>query len=263
MFERSERKALIARGIEEEIHIVLSRLSHSISVLDRDAPDGRPKPDYVLRGNMQSAGRHLRLMARLVSVATGATLWAERYECDLSGEFDVQDDVAREIVVALQLALTEGEQARHWRQGTRSGIAWELFQRGRDAESRYTRQGHRLARSHYEEAVRLDPSYMSALVALGFCHVDEVRLGWSDDNPKSLNEAEAVLDHAMRLDPNHPEVLALTAFVRQMQGRSEAGRRWSAAVRAGRRNSEIVGYQGALLWMRGDFPPPIRPTSAL
>jgi class 3 adenylate cyclase/TolB-like protein len=259
LLDRSEREARMARAIENDIHVVLSRLSNSITVIDPAAALVGTQADYLLKGSLQGAGNHLRLTARLVSLSSGATIWAERYDCDLRENFHVQDDIAREIVTGLQLALTEGAQALSWRRGTTLGLAWERFQIGRDHENRYSRHGHREARRCYEEAVRLDPSYLSALVALGFCHVDEVRLGWSEEDTASLANAETAYRRASAVNPDHPDVLALLAFIRQMQGRiGEARSAMDQAVRAADQNSDIIGYQGALLELLGDFPAAMR-----
>jgi tetratricopeptide (TPR) repeat protein len=212
-----------------------------------------------LKASLQSGGKHLRLTARLISAASGFTVWAERYDCDLREQFKLQDDVAREIVVALQAALTEGEQARFWHRGTQSGLAWEQFQLGRDQECRYTRGGHRNAKGHYQQALRLDPSYLSALVALGFCHLDEIRLGWSDDEKASLGQAEAAASRAAGIDPDHPDMFSLIAFVRFMQGRpEEAVAAMDKAVAAAGLNSEIIAYQGTLRDLLGNFHAAIR-----
>jgi adenylate cyclase len=259
VLDESQPKILMARAIGEELHIVLSRLTSSITVIDSESIGRTPPVDYVLKAAIQGAGRHIRIMARLVSTTDGSSMWAERYDCDLAEGFELQDDIAREIVVALQLALTEGEQARFWRRGTKSGRAWEHFQLGRDQEGRYTRDGHRNAIHHYEQALKDDPTYISALVALGFCHVDNVRLGWTDEVAGSLREAERAFERANAVDAKHPDVLSLLAFIRVLQGRrDEAVAAMQAAVLAAGSNAEIIGYQGALHDLLGDFASAIR-----
>ena len=146
-----------------------------------DRIDCRQITTMCCPGRSRAADPILRIMARLTSTSDGLTMWAERYECDLESSFDVQDQISREIVAALQLALTEGEQAQLVRRGTKSGKAWDLFQRAHDIERQFTREGHEKAKDFYEQALALDAEYLSALVALAFCHLDEVRLGWSKD----------------------------------------------------------------------------------
>jgi tetratricopeptide (TPR) repeat protein len=198
-------------------------------------------------------------MVRLTSLIDGLTVWAERFECNLNDSFDIQDQISQEIVAALQLALTEGEQAPLWRRGTASGRAWELFQRGHDFERRYTREGHQKAKELYQQALRHDSNYLSAIVAFGFCHLDEVRLGWCFDEISSIREAETLCERAMGLVTDHPDVLALLAYVRFFQKREgEARGAMQRAVELSSQSPEIIGYQGALFDLMGNYAAAVR-----
>ncbi|MER9432042.1 tetratricopeptide repeat protein [Mesorhizobium sp. M0408] len=247
-----------ASSLQDEIHLILARLTNSITVRG-EATGSKIKPNYILRGSIGGRGQHLRIMPRLVSFSDGATIWAERYDYNLRDSFDAQDEIAWEIVSALQLALTDGEQAQIWKRGTQSGLAWEAFQRGHDEERRYTREGHRQAKQFYSKALSIDPDYLCALVAFAFIHLDEVRLGWTDNVAYSIHEAEIRYELAARIDARHSDVLALLGFLRLLQGKSEDARRaMESAVASASHSPEIVGYQGALLDLLGDFPAAIR-----
>jgi tetratricopeptide (TPR) repeat protein len=253
--DRANKSALFGQALIEEVQIILSRLSNSIAVIDA----AKIAHDYLLSGSIKSGGPHVRIMVRLTSVIDGQTLWAERFECDLNNSFDVQDQISQEIVAALQLALTEGEQASLWRRGTASGRAWELFQRGHDFERRYTREGHQKAKELYQQALRLDPKYLCAIVAFGFCHLDEVRLGWCPDEESATREAEALCERAMQLATDHPDVLALLAYVRFFQKREDEARRaMRRAVELAAQSPEIIAYQGALFDLMGNYVAAVR-----
>ncbi len=249
----TEKGQLFADALVGEIQLILSRLSNSILVVDPTASVAGSQ-DYVLSGTIQIGGPYARIMARLTSTADGLTMWAERYECDLESSFDVQDQISREIVAALQLALTEGEQAQLVRRGTKSGKAWDLFQRAHDIERQFTREGHEKAKYFYEQALALDSDYLSALVALAFCHLDEVRLGWSKDERDSLDRANALCDRATRSATRNADVLALKAFLSFFQKQwDEARAKMHEAVQVAPQSPEIIGYQGALFDLMGDF----------
>ncbi|MGE4251178.1 MAG: tetratricopeptide repeat protein [Parvibaculaceae bacterium] len=253
VINKSQKSALLAKALAEEVHLILSRISNSISVT-AVKPKLAGAHDYVLSGTVQSGGPHLRVMTQLVSHADGITMWGERFECDLRRPFDVQEQIAREIVAALQLALTEGEQAQLWRRGTQSGQAWENFQRGHDFERRYTRRDHQTAIAFYRKSLEIDPGYLSAMVALAFCKLDEVRLGWTADPSASIVEAEQLCQKALGLQVQHADVQALLAFVRYFQGRSDdATEAMARAVELGSHSPEIIGYQGAVYDLLGDY----------
>jgi class 3 adenylate cyclase/tetratricopeptide (TPR) repeat protein len=255
---KSQKSNLLAKALAEEVHLILSRLANSISVT-AVKPKHAGSHDYVLSGTIQSGGPYLRIMAQLVSCADGITMWGERFECDLRRPFDVQEQIAREIVAALQLTLTEGEQAQLWRRGTQSGQAWENFQRGHDFERRYTRRGHQKAIEFYRKSLEIDPGYLSAMVALAFCKLDEVRLGWTSDPSASTAEAEQLCQEALSLQARHTDVQALLAFLRYFQGHfDDAIEAMARAVELGSHSPEIVGYQGALYDLLGDYRAAIR-----
>lgn len=255
---KSQKGTLLAKALAEEIHLILSRITNSISVT-ATKPKHAGSHDYVLSGIIQSGGPHLRIMTQLVSCADGMTMWGERFECDLRRPFDVQEQIAREIVAALQLALTEGEQAQLWRRGTQSGQAWENFQRGHDFERRYTRRGHQTAIEFYRRSLEIDPSYLSAMVALAFCKLDEVRLGWTSEPSASIAEADQLCQEALNLQARHADVQALLAFLRYFQGHSDdAIKAMAIAVELGSHSPEIIGYQGALYDLSGDYRAAVR-----
>src|SRR5262249_49570480 len=86
---------------------------------------------YVLEGSVRKAGNRVRIAAQLIDGTTGGHLWADRYDRDLTDIFAVQDEVTREIVSALAVKLTKGEQNRLARKGTDNLDAYDHYLRGR------------------------------------------------------------------------------------------------------------------------------------
>jgi hypothetical protein len=70
---------------------------------------------YVLEGSVRAAGNRVRVTAQLIEGASGRHMWSERYDGELSDIFQVQDDITRNIAVALQVKLTYGELGRLWK----------------------------------------------------------------------------------------------------------------------------------------------------
>ncbi len=246
-----ERGQFLGEALVDEISLILSRLSGSIVV----ASDiGKNIPDYILHGSMQSVGEKLRITAQLTAASDGKAIWVDRIDGHFDQSFDFQDQIARDIVSALQLVLTEGEQAQLWRRATISGKAWEAFQRGHDLARRYTRESHRIARTYYQEAIDLDPTYLSAIVGLGFWHLDELRLGWSTNQENSIGEAMKFYSDAKSIATDHPDVLALGAYVQYFSGDSDLAKKlMQTAKKLAPESAEIVAFEGALYDLIGDF----------
>ena len=73
---------------------------------------------YVLEGSIRKAEDDIRIAAQLIDALTGHHVWAERYDRNLNEIFAVQDDITKNIITAMQVELTEGEQARAIAKGT-------------------------------------------------------------------------------------------------------------------------------------------------
>ena len=242
-----ESGQLFAAGVTDDLLTSLSRLTGSLAVYELRAQQESTPDHYRLEGVVRLLGDRLRVTARLVRGQDSTTIWADRLEYGMDDPIDPSEAIAREVITALQITLTEGEQARLWSRRTTSGRAWELFLKGHDLERRYRRESHVEARSWYERSLLEDPDYVVAVVALAFCHLDEVRLGWSADPSSSLAASERLAERVEALDPHYADLHALRAFI--ALERSD----FSRAIELGRkavalepRSAELNAYLGAL-----------------
>jgi TolB-like protein/Tfp pilus assembly protein PilF len=69
---------------------------------------------YVLEGSVRKSEDRVRITAQLIDATTGHHLWSERYDRDLKDIFGLQDEITKQIVMAMEIQLTEGDQARMW-----------------------------------------------------------------------------------------------------------------------------------------------------
>jgi adenylate cyclase len=174
---------------------------------------------YVLEGSVRRGGDRLRITAQLIDAATGNHLWAERYDRESNDLFALQDEITREVTSALQVELTEGEQARLWASGTKNLEAWELVVQAIHLIHRHHREGVHEARRLLERALRLDENYASAWEMLGISHwTDAINEGWSDSRDASLARALEANDRALTIDPSNPDTLASLGLIKLTSG---------------------------------------------
>src|SRR5882724_2097622 len=64
---------------------------------------------YVLEGSVRRAGSRVRVTAQLTDTPTGTSIWAERYDCDLTDGFAIQDDVTQDVAAAIEPAVSQSE----------------------------------------------------------------------------------------------------------------------------------------------------------
>jgi TolB-like protein len=96
---------------------------------------------YVLEGSIRRAGGKVRISGQLIEAATGAHLWADRFDGPLDDIFELQDKVASSVVAAIAPRLELAEIDRSERKPTESLDAVDLYYRAIHSLRRITRQG--------------------------------------------------------------------------------------------------------------------------
>src|SRR5438552_6681596 len=91
------------------------------------------KVHTVLEGSVRKSGNRLRVTAQLINVADGYHLWSERYDRQLEDIFEIQDEIAENIVHALRVVLGEDEKRAIEKTPTENVQAYEYYLRGRQA----------------------------------------------------------------------------------------------------------------------------------
>jgi TolB-like protein/Tfp pilus assembly protein PilF len=197
---------------------------------------------HLLEGSVQQAGNTVRITAQLVRTRDGAHLWSHKYDRQLTDVFAIQDEIAGEVVKALQLALPAAERKRLTLHGTRNLAAYQEFLRGTPLLPERNVPKMRQALQHFEKAIALDPNYAAAYAQAA------ITLGLLRNYSGELapSEAERQLRYvatALRLDPGLGEAHAAQAMVH------EQDKNFAAAWPSYRRAVELApNYATALQW---------------
>ncbi len=130
-----------AEGVSEDIVTALSRF-RELTVISRGSSftfkgqglDVRQIADrlgvrYVLNGSLRKAGNRVRVTAELTDVSTGAQVWSDRYDRDLSDVFELQDDISRTVAGVIEPAILVAEIERARRAPPASLTAYDLYLR--------------------------------------------------------------------------------------------------------------------------------------
>jgi adenylate cyclase len=220
-------------GMTEDLITALSKISGMFVIARTSVFTYKGKPvkvqqvsqdlgvRYVLEGSVRKAAERVRITAQLIDATTGTHLWAERYDRVLEDVFTVQDEITRNIVTALEVQLTSGEQVRLWRQGTTNPEAYDTFLRGRDHAMRKTREHIVQARRLFERAIELDPGFAMAYVGLASTFTLEVRLGWSPSLAESLERARELTHKAIALDDALADAYGQLGYIALLQRQHE------------------------------------------
>jgi TolB-like protein len=222
--------ATLAEGLSKGIMAGLQRFSYlrviactSTSQYAADAvgvrPIGKePGARYLLEGEICQAGPRLRIAARLIDAASGATLWAESYERLLKpgAVFELQDDVVPRIVSTvgdargvLTRTISEALRARDINQLS----PYEAVLRSFAHFQRVSEEEHAASTAALERAVQSGPGHADCWAMLSLLYKEEYAHGFNV-RPDPLGRAFAAAHHAIEVDPsNHLGYHALASVL--------------------------------------------------
>jgi len=210
---------------------------------------------YVLEGSVRKAGGRVRITAQLIDAASGAHLWADRFDGSLEDVFDLQDKVASSVAGVIEPALQAAETARSAGRPTNDLTAYDLYLR---AYSMVLSSRARApeALGLMEQAIARDPRYGPALARAAHCcfrllvdgrsedpeadHLKGIEfarraLEVADDDPgvlanvalplayfgEDIGAMMALVDRALALNPNYARGWHLSGVLRQWAGQPD------------------------------------------
>jgi adenylate cyclase len=174
---------------------------------------------YILEGSVRRAGERIRVTAQLVDSTDGRHVWADRYDRPVTDVFEIQDDLTREIVTALRVVLTDGEQARLWQRSTDDVSAWADATRGVDHIWRGSGADIAIGRNYLLSAIARDPAYARAEAMIALTHYMDLRFGYTTQVEEAQRNLVAHVKHALELNADEPVAVALNALNLSMAGR--------------------------------------------
>lgn len=166
--------------------------------------------DAVLEGTVQRDGERVRITVNLLRTADGASLWAERFDAQLTDIFAVQDKVAQQVASRLQLQLDPAQQARLAKRTTSDPVAYENYVKGVFAFNQ--RRFDETAREQIDstigflkKATDLDPKYALAHAKLAHAYAWKGLFIVTEDQERLLQLAREEIETADALDPQLAE----------------------------------------------------------
>ena len=172
---------------------------------------------YVLEGSVRKASGKVRITGQLIDAVTGAHIWADRFERDLTDVFALQDEVAVTVVSAIQPKLLQKEIEMATRRRPENLTAYDFSLRARQQFYLTTREGVAEAIRLAHRALELDPRFGAVAALAGALHMQNVLFGYAIDPQFDRKEAVRLLRLALSVDDGDPDTLSwaciISAFV--------------------------------------------------
>ena len=168
---------------------------------------------YVLEGSVRKAANRVRITGQLVDTATGAHLWAERFDGGLGDVFDLQDQVTESVVGAIAPAVEKAEIERAKRKPTESLDAYALYLRGLAKVYQFdNRQANDEALRLFNSAIALDPDFATAYGRAAACYVRAKVDGWITVTANEIAEVTRLAQRAVELGKDDAMALAASGW---------------------------------------------------
>src|SRR5262245_1202216 len=167
---------------------------------------------YVLEGGVRKAAQRVRITAQLIDASTGAHLWADHFDGGIENIFDLQDQVAANVVGAVSPELEYAEIERAKRKPTESLDAYDYFLRGLASAHRVTRDATDEALTLFSRAIELDPDFAAPCGPAAFCYVVRKLNGWMTAPPQEVAEAARLARRAAKVGKNDAVALAFAGL---------------------------------------------------
>ncbi len=206
----------LGEGFAEEVLSALARVpnlrvvARQSSFSLRDAPlseiADRLGVTHVLSGSVRTEGPRARIRAQLTEIATQSGTWSRDFRPELTSVLDVQEEMARAVVDALEVELGDIETSI-MSASTREPIAHEHYLRGLRLWNRRSEADIISAIDHFEVAVGADPGYAAAWAGLAYAHLVLPEYSPTANLQLARERSADAAGRALAIDPQQPDAL--------------------------------------------------------
>jgi TolB-like protein/tRNA A-37 threonylcarbamoyl transferase component Bud32 len=207
--------------------------------------------DHLLVGSVRWAGtgtgsRRVRITVELLRAQDERQLWSTSYDRVIDDIFEVQSDIAHQVIERLGVSLPEGERSRLSAQPTENHEAYTLYLKGRYFWNKRTEENIQIGLDYFQQAVDLDPGY--SLAWAGIADMWIARGWYSRLAPREVYpKAKHAAMRALEFDSSLAEAHLSLAHIHYQYDHD-----WDAAERGYRRAIELnPTYPVAHHWYGG------------
>lgn len=195
-----------ADGIAEEVLNLLARI-RTLRVISRssafalrdenlDVPEiaARLNVAHVLEGSVRRAGNRVRITAQLIEARSDTHLWSHTYERELGDVFQIQDEIAADVVANLQIELLNPLPRSQYVDPEVLSLTAQAYQLHQARPDGVGGKMYVLL----SRALEIDPDHIPALHLMAMAYWNLVGETWEE----TYRKIDATYGRILELDPN-------------------------------------------------------------
>jgi TolB-like protein/DNA-binding winged helix-turn-helix (wHTH) protein/tetratricopeptide (TPR) repeat protein len=160
--------------------------------------------DAILSGTIQRSGDKVRATVQLAHVASGRTIWSEKFNQTFTDIFGIQDSISDNVVRSFALSLATDEQKHLGKHYTTDLAAYDSYLMGLYFWNKRSKEGLEKAIDYFGRAVQKDPNFALANALMADCYFLQFYYGYNLQ-PDRIQNSETAAKRALLLDDSIAE----------------------------------------------------------
>jgi len=215
----------LINGLREAIMNDLQQVE-DLSVLSRTTMEQYPQQaktipqlskelqvSYFIEGSGQKVDDQIVLNIQLIEGASDRSLWSQRFQRQTDSIFQLQTEIALQVVDAIEAIITPAERQRIRKAPTNNPVAYDYFLAGLEKTSEENRESLEAALELFQKAIAADPGFGQAYGYVGICYY---YLDIFQVNQQYSQAINTYADKAILIDPElGPGLIAKALYYMQ------------------------------------------------
>lgn len=172
---------------------------------------------YFIEGQVRKFGDQIKISVTLLDIETGDHLWQDSLRGEMKDIFDIQDEVAEKVAEGLKVHLATEEKEKLGRRSTHSIEAYELYMKAREYYQRHTKADYERAITLYEDAIRIEPLYITAHMEIAHACIELYRT--YEKEPRLIERIQLAADRIYQIEGETAEYLMIMSSLARSTGK--------------------------------------------